>query len=57
MLEAVADWLTEVERVLVTVTLWDRLTEVVADNDSVRVDDVEPVIVTVVEGLIVADRE
>jgi hypothetical protein len=57
VLEAVADWLTEVERVLVTVTLWDRLTEVVADNDSVRVDDVEPVIVTVVEGLIVADRE
>ncbi len=39
--DAVTVGLIEVERVTVFDTLWLRLPEVVADNESVRVDDVE----------------
>jgi hypothetical protein len=55
--DAVTDWLTVFERVLVTDTLCVGLADVVADNVSVRVDDVEAVIVAVIDGLIVVDRE
>jgi hypothetical protein len=41
----------------VTVALWLKLPDGVADNDCVRVDDDEPVVVAETDGLFDVDRE
>ena len=57
MLDAVTDGLIEVERDLVTVTLWLKLPDDVVDKESVRVDNTELVVVAETDELLDADRE
>ena len=57
MLDAVKDGLIDAERETVLDTLWLKLPEVVADNESVRVDEVELVIVTEDVGQLDVDRD
>ena len=55
--DAETDELIEVERVTVFDTLWLKLPEVVADNESVRVDNVVLEVVTEDVGQLDVDRD
>ena len=55
--EAVNEGLTDIEGVTVLEIVWVRLTDVVADSESVRVEDDEAVIVKVADTQLDADRE
>jgi hypothetical protein len=55
--DAVNEGLTDIEGVTVLEIVWVRLTDVVADSESVRVEDDEAVIVKVADTQLDADRE